>query len=118
MKPEKRMEKIRARYDRLRARLAKVGWAIQGTVTERYDDRVPDGAPPRGPYYQWTFKRDGKTVTRNLTATQAGKYRKAIENQRRLDAILREMRALSLEYLQVVAPRDKPTKPPKGRLRA
>jgi hypothetical protein len=111
MKVEKRPgpERLNRRYERLRARLAKVGWVLQGTITQRYDDRVPAGNPPRGPYPQWTFKRHGKTVTVNLAPGQVKAFQTAIDNHRKAERILQEMRDLSLQYL------DTTTRGPKRR---
>jgi len=92
------------RYARLTARLSTLGFVLQGTITERSMVRADPRAPGRektyGPYYQWTFKRTGKTVTVNLTASQAKTYQRAIDNHRRMETILDEMCALSLEILE------------------
>ena len=111
MKPDASPERLRRRYDRLRQRLARFDLLLVGTITERYDDRVPPGSPPRGPYHQWTYKQRGKTVTVNLSPTQAKAFQKAIDNQRKLEAILREMRALSRAYLEATTPGVKRRKP-------
>jgi hypothetical protein len=93
----------RRRYLRLARRLARTGLVLQGTITEL---RPPRPGPRRagepatyGPYYQWTWKEGGKTVTRRLTSEQARLFQKAITNQRRLEETLREMRRLSREML-------------------
>ena len=92
------------RYRRLTARLAKLGLVLQGTITRRTmvrdDPKAPGKQKTYGPYYQWTFKRMGKTVTVNLTASQAKTYQRAIDNHRKMEKILEEMRALSLEILE------------------
>ena len=92
------------RYGRLAARLSKLGFVLQGTITERTlvrpDPRAPDKEKVYGPYYQWTFKRKGKTATVNLTASQAKVYQRAIDNNRKMEKIIEEMRTLSLEILE------------------
>ncbi|HPC58159.1 MAG TPA: hypothetical protein PK689_04095 [Kiritimatiellia bacterium] len=95
---------LRRRHERLRSRLAKTGWVLQGTITQRYDRRVAPGRPPRGPYPQWTFKRNGKTVTVNLSIAQARAYQRAIEENRRLVTLLAELRALSRQFLDATSP--------------
>jgi hypothetical protein len=49
--------------------------------------------PPElhGPYYQWTAKENGKTVTRRLNATEAELYQEWIDNDRQLRRILQQM---------------------------
>jgi hypothetical protein len=103
---EKRIaiEEMERRYARLTQRLAKLGPVLQGTITQRTivrpDPQSPGKEKSYGPYYQWTFKRSAKTVTVNLTATQTKSYQRAIDNHRKLETILEEMRDLSLEILE------------------
>ncbi len=104
-------DRLRWRYERLRTRLAKIGWVLQGTITPRYDRRVGPGRPPRGPYFQWTFKRAGKTVTVNLSPSQVEPYRKAIAEQRKAGKILAEMCALSRQFLEATTQGVKRRKP-------
>ena len=91
-------------YRRLKEEVVRIGLIALGTITPRLITR-PDPEDKRrkktyGPYYQWTYKLQGKTVTVNLTKEQAVEFRKAIDNQRRLEAILSEMLALSRTILQ------------------
>lgn len=92
------------RYARLAARLARTGLVLQGSIAERTIVRPDPGAQGKekayGPYWQWTFKRGGKTVTVNLGAGQARTYRGAIERNRALEETVAEMRALSLRILE------------------
>ena len=117
MKSKTATDTLRRRYQRLAERLGKIGWMLQGTITERTDTRgvrkVGGGKKSYARYYQWTFKRQGKTITVNLTATQARTYQKAIANQRKADKILQEMRAISLEFLTAttVSPKRRKTAP-------
>ena len=57
------------------------------------------GKKEYGPYYQWTRKMGGKTVTVNLTADQARVYEHAIREDRKLRRILERMRMISLHIL-------------------
>jgi hypothetical protein len=104
MKKNATTEKMKKGYERLAGRVAKLGLVLQGTITERTiirEDPQDEGKEKiYGPYYQWTFKKDGKTTTVNLTASQAKAYRKAIENHRTLEEITQQMRELSLQILE------------------
>lgn len=53
-----------------------------------------------GPYNRWTRKVKGKTVTRTLTDLQADLCRGCIQNYRRLEGILDEMKGLSVLYIE------------------
>jgi len=116
MKSKKATDTLRRRHQRLAERLGKTGWVLQGTITERIDTRVVrkvvGGKKNYARYYQWSFKRQGKTVTVNLTANQAKTYQRAIDNQRQAENLLRKMRSLSLQFLEATTLSVKRRKPP------
>ena len=93
------IEKMQQRYQQLGQELATIGYILQGSIHTRVVtvDGENDQKKTRGPYYQWTFKKRGKTVTVNLSAQQAEVFQVAIDNHRRLEKILQEMRKLSLK---------------------
>jgi hypothetical protein len=104
MGSSKGVRSLQNQYRRLIEEVGRIGLIALGTITPRLITR-PDPEDKRrkktyGPYYQWTYKLQGKTVTVNLTKEQAVEFRKAIDNQRRLEAILSEMLALSRTILQ------------------
>jgi len=119
-----KMKKNRAgeEWRRLKAlarRLGDTGLVLHGTITERTIEREDPEAKGQtrtyGPYYQWTFKEAGKTVTVNLSAAQAKVYQRAIDNNRELEEIIRRMRQTSLlicEATTVGVKRRKPKKLP------
>jgi hypothetical protein len=104
MKKEKSLKSMQQRYTLLATRLGKLGLILQGTITKRTivreDPHNPEKEKTYGPYYQWTRKQHGKTVTVNLTASQAKTYQKAIDNHRSMEKIINEMRALSLKICE------------------
>jgi len=104
MKKEMEIERLEQQYARLTARVAKLGPVLQGSIAERtiiLDVPNQPGEKKRyGPYFQWTFKRAAKTVTVNLSASQAKVYQCAIDRNRKLEEMLGEMRELSLQILE------------------
>jgi hypothetical protein len=54
--------------------------------------------PPqlRGPYHQWTRKKDGRTATRILSDEQASDYGPWFDIHRRLHELVAELEALNL----------------------
>jgi len=92
-----------ARYQSLKTELLGTGYIRRGSVVRRF---MPcgkrgchcHGSPPQlhGPYYQWTRKVQGKTVTVRLTEEEAGLLAEWIANARRMDLIVARMEALSL----------------------
>ena len=103
------------RYDALKRTVAEVGLLRRGSLVQRF---MPCGkpncrcqaTPPQlhGPYYQWTRKVRGKTVTVRLTAQQAERVRDWIENGRQLDRIVVEMEKLSLRMTERLLRQLKP----------
>ncbi len=104
MKTKRSVETMKRRYERLKTRVAGLGPVLQGTILERTmlrdDPRETGTRKLYGPYYQWTRKIAAKTVTVNLTASQARVYQRAIDNHRKLESILTKMRELSLMILE------------------
>jgi len=48
-----------------------------------------------GPYYQWTAKVEGRTVTKRLTDKEASIYKKWIDNDRKLSGLIAKMREVA-----------------------
>jgi hypothetical protein len=96
------------RYRQLAAQLAEIGMISAGTLTRRYTRCTSPGCKcraeppqPHGPYWQWTRKIDGKTVTRRLTPDQAKLYREWINNDRRLRRIIDQMRTVAAKAAEI-----------------
>ena len=81
-----------AEYARLRARLARLGWISHGYVQDR-------GPGAGGPCYQWTRKIKGKTVSVALSEQQFEALKAAIVNWREAQEVLRQMQALSRQFI-------------------
>jgi hypothetical protein len=96
------------RYRELAAQLATIGLIHSGSVTRRY---TRCGTPsckchaeppqPHGPYYQWTAKINGKTVTRRLSAGEAELYQEWIANDRRLRRLIQQMRQVAAKAAEL-----------------
>jgi hypothetical protein len=84
-------------YERLRTRLAKVGWISHGYVQNR-------GPGAGGPCYQWTRKVKAKTVSVALSREQYEWLHTAITNWRTVQQTLREMQRLSRQVLFATVP--------------
>ena len=104
MPSSKTVRQLWRRYEKLTSRIAEPGLLLVGTIRKRMDTRadprLPGGKKVYGPYYQWTFKVDGKTRTVNLTSQQARTYAQAIRNHHKLQSTIREMRNISLKILE------------------
>jgi hypothetical protein len=96
------------RYRQLAAQLAKIGLIYSGSVTRRYTRCGTPGCkchadPPQvhGPYYQWTAKENGKTVTRRLNNIEAQLYQEWIANDRQLRQIIQQMRQIAAKAAEL-----------------
>ena len=91
-------------YNKLKQALLELDFVRPGSVVKRF---MPCGKPscrcmgkpPRlhGPYYQWSHKLRGKTVTMRLSPEQAKLCQEWAKNHRRLKDIVRRMETLSLK---------------------
>ena len=86
-----RLADYEKRYHELAAQLATIGLIRSGGVTHGTPAARPPAAnatpthpQPHGPYYQWTAKVNGKTVTRHLDHREAALYQEWIANDRQL----------------------------------
>ncbi|MGH7733755.1 MAG: DUF6788 family protein [Gemmatimonadales bacterium] len=93
---------LRARYRNLAAQIAGIGFTATGTVLRSHNvcgtpgcSCHTDAGKRHGPYWQYTRKINGKTVTRRLTSAQAALYSEQISNGRALRDLLAQMRQVS-----------------------
>lgn len=103
------------RFDMLKRRVSDIGPLRRGSVVKRFMPCGKQGCrcqaiPPQlhGPYYQWTRKIRGKTVTVRLSELEAQRIREWIENGRQLNRIVTDMEKLSLRITERLLRRLKP----------
>ena len=111
-----RLAECQARYRELAAQLPSIGYIAAGSVVRR---RTRCGTancrchadPPQlhGPYYQWTGKVNGKTVTRRLNDSEAALYQQWIANDRQLRALISQMRDVAAEATGLIMENAKNT---------
>src|SRR5664280_2191643 len=97
------------RYRALTAQLAEVGYIGAGSLALRHNRCGKSSChchadPPQlhGPYWQWTAKVDGKTVNRRLTEDEAILYNEWIANDRRVRALIAQMREVAAKAQQIL----------------
>jgi len=96
----------RRAQQRVASQLSEVGFALPGSLIERYTTCGKPGCrcaadPPvlHGPYIQWTRRVEGKTVTKLLSPEQRDRYRPWFDNARRLRELVAELESLSLDSI-------------------
>ena len=107
------LDRLQRRYRELKSQLDQLGFAIAGTISERYTmcgvgtcACRTDAARRHGPYYQYSRKVAGKTVSRHLAAEQVQQYRQWIANRRTLDEI-------TAAIDEILAPGRRPNRSPR-----
>ena len=97
-------------FDKNRRELQQIDYFLKGTVLKRMMKcgRAQcachrDPAQRHGPYYEWTYKANGKTVNVKLNSRTAPLYQAAIQQHRKLKALLLRMERLSAKMLTHLA---------------
>lgn len=98
----------RRERERIAREIAEIDYALPGSIVERMMrcgsprcTRCKDD-PPRlhGPYWQWSRKVDGKTVSKMLSEEQLARYRPWLNNARRLRELVAELEALTIRTVE------------------
>lgn len=104
-----RLEHYEGQYRELIAELQGLGFVSPGSIVLRETSCGKQGCkcmadPPRrhGPYYQWTKKVNGKTVSRQLTPDEAELFQEWIANRRQLQRVIREMERVSAKAGEIL----------------
>jgi hypothetical protein len=104
-----RLAAYQRRYRELAERIADIGFIAAGSVVRTHNRCGKpncrchaDPPQPHGPYWQWTAKVGGKTVTRRLSETEAGLYQEWIGNDRKLRALIAEMRQVAAKATELI----------------
>ena len=100
-------DKYQKKYSILKSRIDKLGFISTGSVMKVYKTCGnpscrchKDKSKRHGPYNIWTRKVKSKTITRTLTDEQAKLVRKYINNMRKAEVILKQMKDLSARYIE------------------
>jgi hypothetical protein len=100
---------LQAELDQLKHEIAQVGFVCPGSVVRRYMPCGKPGCrcqadPPKlhGPYWQYSHKVAGKTITQRLTPDQARLYQQWIANRRHVDQLLARMEQVSAQAVEVL----------------
>jgi hypothetical protein len=95
------------RFEELKRQIVDLPPIRRGSVVRRFMPCGKPGCrcqdrPPQlhGPYYQWTRKVDGKTVTTRVDKEQARLLSEWIENGRRLDGLVAQMENVCLRLTE------------------
>src|ERR1700686_1684051 len=98
------------RFQELKADLERIEYFSKGTVLARMikcgKPKCPCGADPKkrhGPYFEWTYKEQGKTVNVRLTAEAAPLFQAASKQYRKIKSTLTRLEKVSRQALTRLA---------------
>ena len=100
-------ERLRRRFLELRQGLEQIEYFCKGTVLKRMMKCgkaqcacASDATKRHGPYFELTYKVNGKTVNIKLSSEAAPLYRAAVQQYRKLKTLLDRLEKLSRSILQ------------------
>lgn len=103
------LQRLEERHRALLAELAGIGLVLRGSIARRLTHCGQPSCrckadPPilHGPYYIWTRKVAGKTVTAQLRPEHAAHCQAWNRNMHRLDRIVRQLQAIGLRAAALV----------------
>jgi hypothetical protein len=118
--PERQLARLRARFEQHAQELARLGFLLKGSLLQRFKQCSSSGCachadPPQlhGPYWQWTSKVNGKTITRTLSEDQVSRYREWMENGRRFDQIVQDLYDLSAQADAILRSQERQSREPR-----
>ena len=98
------------RFRQARKELQKLDYFLKGTVSRRMMKCghpncacQRDASRRHGPYFEWTYKVNGKTVNVKLSPQTAPLYQAATKQHRKLKAVLARLERLSRTALAQLA---------------
>jgi uncharacterized coiled-coil protein SlyX len=90
------IQALQSRFERCARSLVSIGPICQGSVIKRMDVRQSAGRTKiHGPYYLWTRRLKGKTLSVAISEQQYTELKQAIANHRKLEKTLAKMRSLT-----------------------
>lgn len=105
---EEALRRCQKKFEQIKSEIDELGFVVQGSVTERWMScgkpacRCNEDPEARhGPYYQWSWKSGGRTSSVNLTREQAVLCKQWVNNNRRLNNIIKRLRKLSLRVARM-----------------
>lgn len=106
---ERKLRSYEAQRDKLASELSRVGFIWHGSINRRRltcgragckCHESPDAR--HGPYAYWTTKVGGKTVSRLLAPEEADLYESWIENRRKIEETVAELKRVSEKAAAII----------------
>jgi hypothetical protein len=99
--------KLENRYKELQKELSQIGYICNGSILSLYRKCGKpncgcneNSEEKHGPYYIWTRKENGKTITRSLSKERFHQCQKCIKNYKKMEKIIEEMKKISVQIFE------------------
>ena len=96
----------------LKKKISNIDWILKGTLLKQYKQCGKNNCRCHqdkkywhGPYWIWTRKEKGKTITKTLNQNQIQMHKKAFKNMKEFDQLVEKWKMLSLLHLEKIKPR-------------
>jgi len=101
------LDQLEKEYSNLQKEFTQIGYICCGSIMSLYRKcgkpkcGCKDDLEMRhGPYHIWTRKKNGKTVTRSLPKKQAEHCLEYIQNLKKMEKIIEEMKKVSIQIVE------------------
>ncbi len=95
---------------RIQKSISQIDYVLNGSIIKKYGPCgknncrcAKDKIHWHRPYYIWTRKENGKTITKSLSKKQVDYCKKAINNMKKLQRNIEKWKKLSIQYLEQVS---------------
>jgi len=97
---------METKIQKLKEHIKSIDWILVGTILKQYKQCgnpnckcMKDKKHRHGPYYVWTRKENGKTITKTLSPEQAKECKKAFLNMKKLNQYIKSWKEKSLKHI-------------------
>lgn len=101
------LDQLEKEYSNLQKEFTQIGYICCGSIMSLYRKcgkpkcGCKDNLEMRhGPYHIWTRKKNGKTVTRSLSKKKAEHCLEYIQNLKKMEKIIEEMKKVSIQIVE------------------
>lgn len=98
-----------SKINSLKNQITTKDWILQGTLLKQYKQCGKNNCRCHldkkywhGPYWIWTRKEKGKTITKTLSENQAKIVKRSLEDMKKISKLVEKWKLLSLRYIEKV----------------
>lgn len=108
-KPKNNLDNYIQKFEECRKKLNKTSFILTGSITKHYTQCQTPGChcmknpqELHGPYYNWTRKVQGKTVTVRLTKEEAKTLLEWTDNKKQFYKLVKKMEQITLDAVKEI----------------